>query len=94
MKRLELFYGNRTDILDAHMKNICRKDVIKYESKGFQKLLTELHNFRIVFTDGENDGVLRSFENLFIDKSLIQGQRDITSPVLPLINSWILWSWN
>ena len=60
MKRLELFYGNRMEILDSHTKNIGRKDVIKYDSKGFQKLLTELHNFQHVFMDGQNDGALRS----------------------------------
>ena len=51
MNRLELFYGNKMDILDSHMKNVGRKDMVKYDIKGFQKLLTELHNFRVVVSE-------------------------------------------
>ena len=60
MNRLELFYGNKMDILDSHMKNVGRKDMVKYDIKGFQKLLTELHNFRVVVSESEHRGIMHS----------------------------------
>ena len=55
MDRLELFYGNKVDIMDAHMKHICRNEKVLYSVQGFQKFLTELQDFSIVLDNSSNN---------------------------------------
>ena len=64
MARLELFYGNKLDIMDAHMKHLCRGERVKYTVQGFQRFLTELQNFSIVLCNGDNDRLMASMNTI------------------------------
>lgn len=64
MKRLDLFYGNKMDLIDAHMSQICRSDKVSYSVSGFQKFLTELQNFSVVLLNDETYGTKVSMSTI------------------------------
>ena len=60
LERLKRYFGDDTAIIDAHIRNITRDEMIKWTVDGFQFFLNELEDIKVLLNNKSHTAMINS----------------------------------